>query len=107
MTEEQFWHSNPRIIAVWEKAYKEKVNSINDIIHNIVGNYGISALIYSIEHCFAKNPKYSYVEKPIKLFELTEEEKEREAVKEQKIEQNKFIEWAKSFMKKKQGKEDE
>lgn len=47
------------------------------------GKYGISALIFAIEHCFAKNPRSEYEKEPIlsKIQtdgELTEEQKQRE-----------------------------
>ena len=51
MTEEQFWESNPRIISVWEKAYKAKMNATNEFIHSWVGTYGLSAVTVAVEHC--------------------------------------------------------
>lgn len=91
MTEEQFWHSNPRIIKVWEKAYKMEQNRKNIIIHSMIGNYGISALMFAIDHCLnGRKAKTKYVEKPIQLFELTEEEKKQEAIKARQA----FIAWA-------------
>jgi len=91
MTEEQFWHSNPRIIQVWEKAYRFKVNTLNDQIFRWVGEYGISALMFSIDHTMnGRKAKTKYVNKPIQMFELTEEEK-KEA---QKKELEKFLSWA-------------
>lgn len=97
MTEEQFWHSNPRIVHVWENAYRLKVNTLNSYIHSWIGNYGISALICSIDRGLnGKKARSKYIDKPIQIFELTEEEKE-EAIKK---ERNKFIMWAKSNMQK-------
>lgn len=91
MTEEQFWHSNPRIIKVWEKAYKLKVNTLNERIHSWVGNYGISALVYSIDHCLnGRKASTKYEPKPIQMFELTEEEKQQETIKARQA----FMEWA-------------
>ena len=90
MTEAQFWASNPKIIAVWEEAYKLKTKTMNNLIHAWVGNYGISALAYTIDHCFNKTAKSKYVEKPMQIFELTPEEKEAAREKELK----KFMLWA-------------
>lgn len=46
------------------------------------GAYGISALMFSIEHCFADKPKLKYIENPITggnrprgIEELSEEER--------------------------------
>lgn len=83
MSEEQFWRSNPAIISVWEKAWKMEENRKNDLIHTFVGNYGISALVYSIDHVLnGKKAKSKYIKKPIRLFELTEEEKKEAQAEE-------------------------
>lgn len=96
MTEEQFWHSNPRIIKVWEKAYRLKQNRLNETVHAWVGNYVLSAMSVAIEHCLSKKAKSKYVEKPIKLFESDEEEKQIEAMKARKA----FLMWANRTQKK-------
>ena len=91
MTEEQFWRSNPAIIEVWRKAWEMKQNRQNELIHAWVGNYGISALVYAVEHCLnGSKAKSSYIDKPIRLFEMTEEEKRIEAEKATDA----FIAWA-------------
>lgn len=91
MTEEQFWHSNPRIIKIWEKAYKQKMNATNDLIHAWIGNYGISALMVAIDHSFnGRKANSKYIEKPFRIFELTDEEKEIEAMKARQA----FVAWA-------------
>ena len=91
MTEEQFWNSNPRIIKVWAKAYKLKMKTLNEQIHSWVGNYGISALLYSIDHGLnGRKAKTEYIKAPIQMFELDEEEKEQEAIKARQA----FIAWA-------------
>lgn len=91
MTEEQFWHSNPRIISVWEEAYKCRVNETNKLIHKWVGNYGVSALAVAIDHCLnGRKAKSKYIDKPFRIFELTEEEKEIEAIKARQA----FVAWA-------------
>lgn len=91
MNEEQFWHSNPAIIKVWENAWKMEENRRNELIHAWVGNYGISALVYAIEHTLnGKKAKSKYIEKPIRLFELTEEEKKQQ----EKNALAAFINWA-------------
>lgn len=102
MTEEQFWRSNPAIIKVYEKAWKMEQNRKNELIHTMIGNYGISALCYAIDHCLnGKKAKTKYLKKPIRLFELTEEEKkiaQKEALKAYERWEENFI---KSFQKNK------
>lgn len=101
MTEEQFWHSNPRIIEVWEQAYKNKINSMNAYIHAWVGHYGINALTVAIDHCFnGSKARSEYIKEPIELFEKTEEEKK--AVQRKELE--KFLSWAAKAEKKFQKK---
>lgn len=91
MTEEQFWRANPAIIEVWEEAWKRQENRKNELIHAWVGEYGISALVFAIDHCLnGKKARSKYMEKPIRLFELTESEKE--AQKENATDM--FIAWA-------------
>ena len=91
MTEEQFWHSNPAIIKVWAEAWKRKENRQNELIHTFVGNYIQSALVTSIDKVLnGKKSKSKYLEKPIQLFELTEEEKEKEQEKARQA----FMMWA-------------
>lgn len=91
MTEEQFWHSNPAIIEVWEEAWKMQENRRNELIHAWVGNYGISALVYAVEHCLnGKKAKSEYIDKPVQLFEKTQKEQEAD----QKKALAGFVAWA-------------
>ena len=78
MTEEQFWRSNPAIIKVWEKAWKMEEERKNSLLHAWVGNYGISALCYAIDHVLnGRKAKSKYMKEPLRLFEMTEEEKKQ------------------------------
>ena len=91
MTEEQFWHSNPRIIKVHEKIYKERQNRINELAYLFTGNYGLAALITSIDKVLnGRKAVAKYMDKPLELFPLTEEEKK--AKLEKAIAQ--FMGWA-------------
>lgn len=82
MTEEQFWKSNPRIIGVWAKAWKLRENRKNELIHAYVGNYVLSAVTTAVDGVLnGRKHKSKYIEKPIQLFELTEEDKEKERKK--------------------------
>ena len=103
MSEEQFWRSNPRIIAVWANAWKKEQNYSNDLMHKMVGTYVLSALTTAIDGVLnGKKAKAKYTQKPIQLFELTEEEKKKEQQKA--IAQ--FIAWAGAAQIKYKGKED-
>ena len=48
MTEEQFWRSNPRIIKVYEQTWKDDQNRKNELLHAMVGTYGISAITVAL-----------------------------------------------------------
>ena len=75
MTEAQFWHSNPRKIAVWEEAHKAKINESNWLMY-INGLYTLNAVSVAVERCLmGRKAKGKYFEEPIQLFEKTEKEK--------------------------------
>lgn len=94
MSEEQFWHSNPRIIKVWEQAYKDEMNAKNRMEH-IYGRYTLSAMITAVDHCLnGRKAKSEYLDEPIRLFPKTEEEKAIDA----EIELQKFIAWGNSMI---------
>ena len=103
MTEEQFWHSNPTIIDVYEQIWKERQNYENSLMYAYTGNYILSALFVAIDGVLnGKKATAKYISKPIRLFELTEEEKEKE--KKAAIEQ--FMKWAEITEKKFERKEE-
>lgn len=98
MTEEEFWHSNPRKIKVYERAWKEEQNQLNRLAFAFWGNYGMSALQTVISGILSpmfcnKPSRAKYLEEPIRLFERTPEELE-----EYKAEQTQaFIDWCNSM----------
>lgn len=95
MSEQQFWESNPRIIKVWEKMYKEEAEHKNAMIHTFVGTYGISALLVAIDSCLnGKKAKAKYIDKPIELFKSDKLDDEQSA----EIALNKFKNWANAMM---------
>lgn len=106
MTEEQFWESNPRIIKVYDKIYRDKVRVENKIIHAYVGNYVLSALYTAIDGVLnAKKAKAKYIEEPIEFFKLTEEEQQQKDKEKQQQAIAQFMGWAEST-KSRYGKED-
>lgn len=95
MTEEQFWRSNPRIIKVYEESWKEEQNRLNHLAHFFVGNYVLSAMVTAVSGVMQpmltkSHSKSKYIEEPVRLFPMTEEEREYEKEKATK----QFIEWA-------------
>ena len=83
MSEEQFWRSNPRIIKVWEKAWREEQNRVNAMTHAYVGNYILNAIEVGLSQILTpmfgkKQSNARYVEEPFRIFPKTEEEKEAE-----------------------------
>lgn len=83
---------NPAKIKVYEEAWKQEENRKNTQIHAYVGSYVLSALYTSIGNIFGdkKKGKVSYIDRPIRLFEMTEEEK---LIEQEKAIQA-FIQWA-------------
>ena len=100
MSQEEFWNSNPRIIAVWEQIYKDEMNYKNSLVHSLVGTYGISALTFAIEHCLSgKKARSKYLDKPIEIFP---EKKKDVQVSNAQMQ---FKAWAESMIKNYKGKE--
>ena len=106
MTEEQFWNSNPRLIQVWENAWKEEQKYNNQLTYAMVGNYYLSAMQTALSQVIqpmlcGRRSQAKYISEPIQLFPLTEEEKKRE----QKKAIAQFMAWA-NMAKEKYGKEE-
>lgn len=100
MTEEQFWRANPRIIKVYEQAWKDEQQRKNQLLHAWVGNYVLSAIQTGISQvmqpmlCNGKRSNAKYIEEPIRMFPKTEEE--RQAEYEQMTQA--FIAWGDSLI---------
>ena len=79
--------SCPKELEPYDKAHEIKLREKDALIHTWFGNYGISALMYAIEHCFSKKATSKYIEKPIfsdverKQKDLSEEEQIKNAEK--------------------------
>lgn len=101
MSEEQFWHSNPRIIKVWEESWREEMERKNDLAHIWTGHYVMSAVQTALSQVltpmFSKGKRSSaeYIKEPVRLFPMTEEEKKAEAEKMTQA----FIAWENSVVK--------
>ena len=64
VTWKEFWKMNPRIIKAISLGYREKQKLRDREMWSWFGNYGISAMVFAIEHCFSKNPKSQYIDSP-------------------------------------------
>ena len=100
MTEEEFWHTNPRKIKVYEEAWKAQQNQLNTMAFTIWGQYGMSALITALSGVLTpmfcgKQSNIKYLEEPVRIFEMTEQEK-----KEYEAQQTEaFVAWCESMKK--------
>lgn len=82
---ETFKHLNPTKLMPFFKGHKQKLLELDSLIYSWVGNYGISAITFAVEHCLAgRKAQTKYIEKPIMSDmqysngKLTEEEKQRQ-----------------------------
>lgn len=111
VTWQEFWGMNPHIINCLQKGHEEKMKEQDRLQYLWWREYGISALIFAIEHNFAKNPCSEYLKEPILSNlqanrPLTEAEKEREL--EQFVRQNEHMRanWKRKKTKKMEAEKD-
>lgn len=62
--------SCPAELKPYEKAYAMKIKNSDSLAHAWVGSYGISALIFAIDHCFNKKAKSKYIKNPFVSLEM-------------------------------------
>lgn len=74
---------NPRIIKAISLGYREKQKLRDREMWSWFGNYGISAMVFAIEHCFSKNPKSQYIDIPVS--ESAEKEPTKQMTEEERI----------------------
>lgn len=56
----------PADLEPYEKAYQLERKSIDSYTYSAVGGYGISALVFAIEHCLSgKKAKSEYIKRPM------------------------------------------
>lgn len=78
MTYEQFWDEPPRIATAYQKAYKLKLESQNELAW-LIGLYVYDAVAVVVSNALSRKgakPK-NYLERPMDIFPLTEKEKKR------------------------------
>lgn len=104
---EEFKHLTPRKLEFCLKGHNMKRQMRDEEMWVWFGKYGISAMMFAIDHCLSKNPRTEYEKEPVfsKIQtngKLTEEQKQREL--EEFIRQNERM---RSKWKKKHKKESE
>lgn len=76
MTFEQFWYGPPNLCESYRKLHRLRVEQRNQELW-LQGLYNYDALAVALNNAFSKH-KEKYITEPFKLFEPTEEEKQRE-----------------------------
>lgn len=85
MTYEQYWDAPPHLAVAYRKAYKLKREIENENAW-LVGLYVYDAFAVCLANALSKrgSKKQEYIEKPIDVFPLTEQEKKRREQEERK-----------------------
>jgi hypothetical protein len=97
MTAVQFWEGDPWLAAAYRKAHQYKIQAKSEEMW-LQGVYFFNAVSIALGNAFRKKgakPR-DYMEKPIRLIPLTEEEKAEKA----KQEQQKLVDYLNRFAKK-------
>lgn len=87
MTYDQYWEGDPYMAVAYRKAYRLRRESENESLW-LQGLYVFDAFSAVLENAFAKRgaARQTYLERPIDLFPLTEQEKKlREAQEREKM----------------------
>lgn len=85
MTPTQYWDESPYLVVAYRKAYRLKREAENEQAW-LQGLYVFDAFAVCLANVFAKRgaKKQQYIDKPIDIFPLTEREKKRRELEEQK-----------------------
>lgn len=83
MTYEQFWDQSPYLVVSYRKAYRLRKEAENEMAW-LQGLYNLDALAVCLANAFSKrgSKKATYLEHPIDIFPLTEQEKKRREAEE-------------------------
>jgi len=78
MTPTQYWDEDPRLAIAYRKAYRLRLASQNEMMW-IQGIYTMDAFAVALANAFKKKGQRAetYMERPLDIFPLTEEEKKR------------------------------
>lgn len=108
MSEEQFWASNPRIIKVWEKAWRQQKEYENKYNHMMFGSYAMSAMATAIAQvmqpmlCKGKKSHAKYITKPVDIFEEVKPKKRLSKAEQKKNAIEAFMLWSQDLQAKSQ-----
>lgn len=85
MTESQFWDEDPRLAKFYSQAYKLKRKIENEQAW-LEGLYNLDAFAVVLANAFSKRgaKQEKYLERPIDMFPLTEEERQLRLQEENK-----------------------
>ena len=85
MTYEQYWEMPPYLAVAYRKAYKLKLEAQNEQAW-LQGLYVFDAFATVLANAFAKRgaKKQTYIERPLDIFPLTEEQKKKREQEEYK-----------------------
>ena len=85
MTESQFWDGDPYLAKFYDKAYRLKREIENEQAW-LEGLYNLDAFAVVLANAFSKrgSKQQKYLERPIDIYPLTEEEKQRRLEEENK-----------------------
>lgn len=94
-TYEDFWYGDPRKLRMIRKAHRERQKDEN-LMRYVQGIYNYNAVATALANAFAKKgaPPVKYLERPLDIFGVSEEEMERRNLAEAKKAQAQFYEWS-------------
>ncbi len=77
MTYDEFWHGKPNLVIFYRKKHRLEIEQKNQELW-LQGLYFNNAVSVALNNAFSKK-KSQYIEKPIRLFPETEDEKKAKA----------------------------
>ena len=100
MTYEEYWEKEPKLVKAYRDAEKLKLESKN-AFEWLQGRYFFDALSIALSNFSAglanKQAKNTYPEKPLRIFPMTEAEKEEEKRKKLEAYKAELIAWQTAF----------
>ena len=75
VSKDEFMHSTPKVLRAYDEAHKIKIKELDSLAWQFCGNYVMSAVMVSVEKCFAgRKARLKYIDKPV-MKELEQENK--------------------------------
>ena len=99
MTYDEFWYGDPFRVVAYRRAHRLRIEQNNQQLW-LQGLYVHNAVAVAINNAFSKQ-KQKYIEKPIELFEPSEEEKKARAEETRRKLVEKLNAWKDAFDKSK------